>query len=133
MSKQQSRIEERWNSLTHGSMAILLLLTLPIVLVHVIRQAGNMALRDGLAVGVFVLCLTLMFSTSAIYHGIPTTSKYKHIFNRLDHMSIFFAIAGSYTPIVLSVIGGRVGWIILAVEWSLVIIGVIFKSVCFKK
>lgn len=133
MSRPQSRIEERWNSVTHGGMAILLLLTMPLVLMHVIRQAGNMALRDGLGVGIFILCLILMFSSSALYHGVPASSKYKRILNRLDHMSIFFAIAGSYTPLVLSVIGGRAGWIILAVEWSLVLVGVIFKSLSFKK
>lgn len=133
MSRPQSKIEERWNSLTHGSMAILLLLAMPAVLLHFVRQTGKMTVRDTVGVAIFVLCLILMFATSAIYHGIPATSKYKRILNRLDHMSIFFAIAGSYTPIVLSVIGGKIGWIILGVEWSLVLIGVIYKSLSFKK
>lgn len=133
MSRPQTKTEERWNSATHGSMAVLLLVAMPLVLNRIINQAGKMALRDGVGVAIFILCLVMMFSTSAIYHGVPATSKYKRILNRLDHMSIFFAIAGSYTPIVLSVIGGREGWIILAVEWTLVLIGVVFKSLSFKK
>jgi hemolysin III len=133
MSRNQTIREERLNSLTHGGMALVLLLTMPLVLVYVIDQAGQMALRDGIGVAVFLLCLIMMFATSGLYHGVPAGSRYKPILNRLDHMAIFFAIAGSYTPLVLSVIRGRAGWIILAVEWSLVVIGVIFKSLSFKK
>lgn len=133
MSRIQTVKEERLNSLTHGGMALILLLTMPLVLSYVIARAGQMALRDGIGVAVFLLCLILMFAASGLYHGVPADSRYKPILNRLDHMAIFFAIAGSYTPLVLSVIGGRAGWIILGVEWTLVIIGVVFKSLSFKK
>lgn len=133
MNRDQTRQEERLNTLTHGSMALLLMLSMPLVLVHVVLQAGKMALRDGIGVGIFLLCLILMFAASALYHGVPAGSRYKPMLNRLDHMAIFFAIAGSYTPIVLSVIGGRIGWIILGIEWALVVIGIVYKSLRFKK
>ncbi len=77
MSRPQSKIEERWNSLTHGSMAILLLLAMPAVLLHFVRQTGKMAVRDTVGVAIFVLCLILMFATSSIYHGIPEPANTK--------------------------------------------------------
>ena len=43
------------------------------------------------------------------------------------------AIAGTYTPIALSVIGGRLGWLIFALQWLLVLAGILFKVFCFKK
>lgn len=132
MSRPQTIREEKLNILTHGLMAILIAGAIPFAVVRVFSQGGNMAGRDAVTVAIFCLCLVFMFSTSAIYHSMPMASHKKIIFNRLDHMSIYFAIAGSYTPIAVSIIGGRPGLTILVVEWSLVLAGMLFKLFFFK-
>ena len=56
------------------------------------------------------------------------TSRHKEIFHILDHIFIYFAIAGSYTPIALSVIGGWQGILIVILQWAMVIFGIFYKS-----
>ena len=54
------------------------------------------------------------------------------MFKILDHIFIYVAIAGSYTPVALSIIGGTLGWIIFAIQWTMVIVGVLYKSLSRK-
>ncbi|MFR9671269.1 MAG: hemolysin III family protein, partial [Rikenellaceae bacterium] len=79
-------------------------------------------------VSTFAISIFLMFLFSTLYHSMSPTSKHKEIFHILDHIFIYVAIAGSYTPIALSVIGGWQGWLIVALQWLMVIFGVFYKS-----
>jgi hemolysin III len=133
MGRTQTIQEERINTLTHGLMAILLIGALPFTIRKFLNHGGAAAWRDTAAVIVFCLCLILMFSSSAIYHGLPQESRFKRLFNRFDHMAIYFAIAGSYTPIAISVIGGRTGLIVLLIQWFLVLAGILFQIFVFNK
>ena len=125
--------EEIINSLTHAIMAGLLLIAAPVVFWYWPPGVEPWSNTDIFAVSVFILCLFLMFTASAVYHGLPAESRHKKLWNRLDHMAIFLAIASSYTPIALSVIGGKTGWLIFAFEWTLVILGILYKIFNFKK
>ena len=133
MDYAQTRQEERLNTLTHGAMAVLIIAALPFSVLHAYRQTATAPLTAALGVSVFCLCLILMFGTSALYHALPAASRFKRVFNRLDHMAIYFAIAGTYTPLALTVIGGRTGWAVLILEWTLVLAGIVFKILAFKK
>ena len=132
-SYQQSSHEEKINALTHGLMALVLLVVAPVVVWSAARAGTAWKAIDVFGTTVFILCLILMFTASAVYHGLPAASRLKKVWNRLDHMAIFLAIAGTYTPIALSVIGGRTGWLIFIFEWSLVLAGILFKAFHFKK
>jgi len=125
----QTRYEEHLNVLTHGIMAAAVMIMLP----WAVWNAGRVSFRNGAGVAVFCGCLILMFGVSAVYHGLPAGGAAKKVLNRLDHMAIFFAIAGSYTPIAIAVIGGRTGQSILIMEWILVLVGILFKILAFKK
>ena len=50
------------------------------------------------------------------------------IFRKIDHMMIFVLIAGSYTPVCLITLGGRLGFTLLAVVWGIAIFGIILKA-----
>lgn len=128
-----TRHEERFNVLTHGLMAALVLASSPFVVIHAYNTTPAMPMTAAVSVGVFCLCLLLMFTASSVYHGLPNESRYKRIFNRFDHMAIFFAIAGSYTPLALVVIGSSSGMALLILEWSLVVAGIIYKSFVFRR
>ena len=56
----------------------------------------------------------------------------KTVFRILDHCFIYVAIAGSYTPIALCVIEGWQGILILVLQWSMVLAGVLYKSIARK-
>ena len=72
--------------------------------------------------------LFLMFLASTLYHSMDPSSRHKEVFHILDHIFIYVAIAGSYTPIALSVIGGWQGVVITVVQWAMVLFGIFYKS-----
>ncbi len=121
--------EEVGNSITHGIMAVLMLLFLPFASIraYLLQDA-----RLAFGVSTFIISLFLMFLMSTLYHSMAFETKHKTVFKILDHIFIYVAIAGSYTPVALSIIGGTLGWIIFAIQWTMVIIGVLYKSLSRK-
>lgn len=119
--------EEIGNSVSHGVMAFGALCALPFAAVWVYAQGGGDVLASA-SVSVFVVSIFLMFLASTLYHSMNPASKHKAVFHILDHIFIYVAIAGSYTPIALSVIGGWQGVLIAAVQWSMVLFGIFYKS-----
>lgn len=122
--------EEIGNTITHGVMGIIVLLLMPYA---VIRTYNSGTMIDVIGVSVFSICLFAMFATSALYHSTKHNSLHKVVYNKLDHIAIFFAIAGTYTPISLSVVGGTEGIILVAIQWSMVIAGILIKTLMWKK
>jgi hemolysin III len=77
---------------------------------------------------IFGISMILLYSTSTIYHFIDKSKqKAKLILRKLDHIMIFVFVAGSYTPICLLVLSNTVGYKLLALVWSITIIGAIIK------
>ena len=119
--------EEIANTVSHGVMALLSLCALPFAAVwaYVHDVQGVLA---SVSVSVFVVSLFLMFLASTLYHSMNPASKHKAVFHILDHIFIYVAIAGSYTPIALSVIGGWQGVLIAVLQWAMVLFGIFYKS-----
>ncbi len=105
--------EEVTNCITHGVMAFLCIIFLPIAAIYSYLKGGAI-LATGISI--FILCLFLMFLVSTLYHCMPFGSTHKYVFRKLDHICIYFAIAGSYTPVALTLIGGWQGYLILAIR-----------------
>lgn len=77
---------------------------------------------------IFGLSMIFLYSTSCIYHFIDSSKKKaKVIMRKLDHIMIFVLISGTYTPICLLVLDKNVGYKLLAVVWSITIIGAFIK------
>ena len=119
--------EEVANAVSHGVMSLAALIALPFAAVwaYVHDPEGVLA---AVSVSVFVISIFLMFLASTLYHSMNPQSRHKEIFHILDHIFIYVAIAGSYTPIALSVIGGGRGRFIAVREWGRVRCGVFYKS-----
>ena len=124
-----SRGEEVGNSVTHGVMSAILLISLPAVAIYSYTKGGVL-----LAAGesVFIISLFLMFLASCLYHAMSYDTPHKYVMRILDHIFIYFAIAGSYTPIALYVVKGWQGWLILIVQWVMVLFGILYKSIAQK-
>lgn len=71
--------------------------------------------------------ITILYLASTLYHALPSP-RAKKIFRRIDHATIFLAIAGSYTPITLINLNGWLGWLLFSIIWALAITGVFYKS-----
>lgn len=132
--KAQSLGEEIGNTISHGVMAAFMICILPIAAIRAYNtaEAGHEVL-DAFAMSVFVIGVFLMFMASTIYHAMQYGSKQKEIMNKLDHIMIYYAIAGTYTPIALTVIGGAWGIGLCIAQWALVIAGTLFKALAFSK
>lgn len=119
--------EEIANTLSHGVMACATLAALPFAAVWAYAHDTEPVLA-AVSVSVVVISIFLMFLASTLYHSMNPQSRHKEVFHILDHIFIYVAIAGSYTPIALSVIGGWQGIVIAVVQWAMVLFGIFYKS-----
>ncbi|SDP10636.1 PAQR family membrane homeostasis protein TrhA [Desulforhopalus singaporensis] len=117
--------EEVANAVTHGVAAILVLISMPFAYITAYKD-GNLV--DLIGVAVFCIAIFLMFINSMIYHIMEPGSRHKEIMRIMDHIFIYVAIAGTYTPIALSVIAGWQAIVILTVQWIAVVAGILYKS-----
>lgn len=119
--------EEVANTLTHGIMSLVMLAALPFAAVWAYVHDPEPVVAAA-SVSLFVISIFLMFLASTLYHSMNPVSKHKAVFHILDHIFIFVAIAGTYTPIALSVIGGWQGVFITILQWTMVLFGIFYKS-----
>ena len=131
---QETLGEEIGNSISHGVMALLMLCLIPFASVRAYTHAPQgMEIIDAVGASVFCIGVFLMFLASTVYHSMAHGTKHKSVMNRIDHIMIFVAIAGTYTPICLSIIGGVLGIVLCCLQWALVVAGALFKALAFSK
>ena len=80
------------------------------------------------SIAVYAASLILLYAASTTYHTFNISKKVNTNLKKIDHMMISVLIAGSYTPICLLVLGGRMGWILLAIVWGFAIAGILIKA-----
>lgn len=124
LSRQLSFSEELANAISHGVMAIGLLFLLPFITIYTFEK-GNFF--NSISISIFIISLFLMFLMSTLYHSMDYNSKHKKIFRILDHSCIFIAIAGTYTPVALTKIGGITGILVVIFQWIVVLLGILYK------
>ena len=117
--------EEVANAVSHGVMLCLTLAALPFAAVRAYVHDGTLA---AVAASVFVISLLLMFLGSTLYHSMHPASRHKEVFHILDHIFIYVAIAGTYTPVALHVIGGWQGVYVTVLQWTAVLLGILYKT-----
>ncbi|UER67326.1 hemolysin III family protein [Borrelia sp. BU AG58] len=78
---------------------------------------------------VYGFSMILLYTMSTFYHISMKGSKIKKIFRKLDHISIFMLIAGTYTPPCLILMPNVYGKIILLTVWVIAILGIVFKLI----
>lgn len=111
---------ERFNAWTHLAGAWLALAG-AIVLVVLAAAAGDA--WKLVSMSVYGVTLVLLYSVSTLYHSLRGRAKI--ILRKLDHLSIYLLIAGSYTPFCLVTLRGAWGWSLFAIVWSLAVIGML--------
>lgn len=119
----QTISQEIANSITHGIGALLSIAAI-VILINSSYHSGS-ALKI-VCFTIYGFTLLFLFLSSTLYHALrPFRSK--SLFLKFDHIAIFFLISGTYTPLVLITIGGRYGWIIFGIVWTMTITGTLFK------
>lgn len=80
------------------------------------------------ALGVFGVSLVLLYVASTLYHSLPCSPRVLVRLRRFDHMMIYVLIAGTYTPVGLLVIGGRLGVAVVVGAWAVAALGIVQKA-----
>lgn len=115
--------EEIWSSLIHG-IGIALSIAGLIVLVTLAAQDGNVWVVVSTAI--FGVSMVVLYTASTLYHAIPNP-EIKLKLKKFDHISIYYLIAGTYTPFMLVNMRGTVGWTVFGIIWGLALIGTVLK------
>jgi hemolysin III len=106
-----TRKQEIVNGLIHGIGILFGVSGLPI-LTGLASAHGNTP--GVIGSGIYGFCFLLLFSSSTVYH-IASEPSLKHIFKIFDHISIYFLIAGTYTPFLLVYINNTFGMTLLSI------------------
>lgn len=115
--------EEVAHALTHGIGAVLSIVGLVFMLVWAMAYGDTWHV---VSAAIYGASLILLYTASTLYHAFPWP-RAKYFFQQLDHAAIFVLIAGTYTPFALVNLRGPWGWSLLAVVWSIALIGVIIE------
>lgn len=119
------------SGLTHLFGALASLIGLIILIIYELNIPNSTPL--GLvAVIMFGISLILLYTASSVYHLVKSSDKVIKILRKLDHSMIFVLIAGTYTPVCLISLNGKLRWIMFISIWALAVIGVSFKMIWFN-
>ena len=121
----QITIREPGSAITHFIAMMMAVFAAVPLLIKAGIQSGQ---ENLLAMAIFMGSMILLYGASATYHSVDLTGRSLRIFRKLDHMMIFVLIAGSYTPVCLIVLGGKLGYSLLALVWGIAAVGMLIKA-----
>lgn len=111
---------ERFNAWTHLVGALLAATGAAWLLVAAISSGDGWKIVSAIIYGV---TLIVLYSISTIYHSVR--GRAKKVLRKLDHLSIYLLIAGSYTPFCLISLRGPWGWSLFGIVWTLAAVGML--------
>jgi len=120
---------EIFNSVSHGISGGLAIAGTVLLIIFAARNGDAWSV---VSVSIYGASLISFFVMSSIYHGISSFNA-KNVLRVFDHLTIFFLIAGTYTPLTLITLRGPVGWVIFGLEWAIGIVGISLTSSNFDK
>ena len=115
--------EELWNTLLHLIGLVLVLGALPVLLT---LAAEHGTAKEVVTFSVYGATLAALYLVSTLYHYVQP-GPVKRILRRADHITIYYLIAGTYTPFLVVALGGALGWSLLGLLWGLALLGTLFK------
>lgn len=121
--------EEIMNAVTHGIGAGLSIAGLVILVVFASMQSDAWKIT---ASAIYGASMIVLYTASTLYHSLSKTRAASKL-NMFDHISIYYLIAGSYTPFMLVNLRGGWGWSIFGVVWACAIAGTVLKIIYGNK
>lgn len=113
-----------WSAITHGIGAVLGVLATAVLAAGAVRMGDIWKLAS---FAIYGLSMTALYTASTLYHCVNTTVAGRVALRKLDHASIYFLIAGSYTPVCLIALRGAWGWTLFGIIWALAIAGLVMS------
>jgi len=120
------KLKDPGSAITHFiGMLIAIVVAIPLI-IRAMREPDPIYV---ISLSVFIASMILLYAASTTYHSLDLSTRVNRILRKIDHMMIFILIAGTYTPICLIVLGGKTGYILLAIVWGIAIAGILIKAV----
>lgn len=116
-------LEEIGNAISHGVGAILAILGLILMI--------NKSTSPIQLVAAIIYCASLfiLFAMSSLYHAFKYGLTVKRVFRRFDYSSIYLLIGGTFAPILLVFLHNTLGYVVFAVQWICIIVGITFLGI----
>ena len=111
-----------WSAITHGIGILLAIVGSFFLLLRAIQMGS---LWHGASYFVYGATMFALYTASTLYHSLNVSVKGRMTLRKLDHTSIYLLIAGTYTPICLTVLRGPWGWTLFGVIWALAAAGIV--------
>lgn len=115
--------EEIANAVSHGVGALLSISALVLLIVF---SSLNGTWIHVVSFTIYGVTMVFLYTSSTLLHSLPK-GRAKNVFEILDHSSIYFFIAGTYTPFLLVAVRGEIGMRLFLIVWGIAIFGSIFK------
>ena len=129
MENQTALKLELTNSIIHGIGILFGIASIPLLSALAIRTNN---INGIVGASVYGFCFLMLFTFSTLYHGFQQP-KVKQVLQVFDHISIYFLIAGTYTPFILNYFFNTTGIVMLCVLWGLAFLGIFFKIYFVEK
>ncbi len=124
--------EERFNMISHIVGGALGVAALVLCVVCAALHGDGWGVVGG---AVFGLSMIALYTMSSVYHGLRPGMG-KRVLQVIDHCTIYFLIAGTYTPLLLSAmrpIDPVASWVLFAVVWSLTILATVLTAIDLRR
>ncbi len=115
--------EELWSSLIHGAGIALSIAGLVILVTFASLNGDAWAI---VSTAIFGASMIVLYTASTLYHAVRNPDA-KRKLKKFDHISIYYLIAGTYTPFLLVSMRGTTGWTVFGIVWGLALIGTVLK------
>ncbi|MBI9102262.1 MAG: hemolysin III family protein [Spirochaetales bacterium] len=124
-------VEEKLNSVTHSIGAGMSIAGMIFLFVLTGLNGGGTIKYVSFSIyGAFQI---LLYMSSALTHQFSDMPRAHKILRIVDQAAVYLLIAGTYTPVALLALKGRIGWTVFGVVWGVAVLGILSKVLIFRK
>ena len=127
-----TRKEDMLNMATHIVGVVIGIVTLVFGILISVSHSNVWGIVSVSIYGAFMI---MLFAVSSVYHGLKPGMG-KKVMQVIDHCTIYFLIAGTYTPILLSAmrpVHPGWAWTVFGAEWALAVFATVFTAIDHQK
>lgn len=121
----KQHIKDPGSAITHFIGMLMAIFAAAPLLIKAAHEPGRIYI---ISIAVYAASLVLLYAASTTYHTFDRSEHVNTILKKIDHMMISVLIAGSYTPICLLVLKGKLGTTLLCIVWGIAIAGILIKA-----
>ena len=123
------KVRDPVSGFTHLGGAILSIIGTVVLIIYGVKEGTPLHIT---AFSIFGASLILLYTASSLYHLLPVPKNIIKVLRKIDHMMIYILIAGTYTPLCLVILRGKLGIGMLIAIWSLALVGIVLKLLWFN-